>query len=121
MHRARKLQGGGMRQAGVQAAAGLYALEHHVERLAEDHANARRLAEGLQRIGLRVDPPPETNMVMFDVEDGRAFSKGLAERSLRIDPLSPGRYRAVTHLDVSQADIDEALGRIEEIVGTGAR
>jgi len=121
MLRARKLLGGGMRQAGVLAAAGLYALEHHVERLADDHANARRLAAGLEKLGLRVDPPPETNMVLFEVEDGRAFSRALGERSLLIDPLAPGRYRAVTHLDVSEADIDETLGRIEEIVKGGVR
>jgi threonine aldolase len=121
LHRARKLLGGGMRQAGVLAAAGLHALEHHVERLADDHAHARRLAAGLERIGLSVDTAPETNMVLFDVDDGRAFSQALEERSLRIDPIGPGRYRAVTHLDVDAAAIDEALGRIEEIVKAGIR
>ena len=56
VHRARKMLGGGMRQAGILAAAGLHALEHHVERLADDHANARRLAEGLETLGFEVDP-----------------------------------------------------------------
>jgi threonine aldolase len=92
-----------------------------VERLADDHAHARRLAAGLERIGLSVDTAPETNMVLFDVDDGRAFSQALEERSLRIDPIGPGRYRAVTHLDVDAAAIDEALGRIEEIVKAGIR
>ncbi|MGH0033225.1 MAG: threonine aldolase family protein [Myxococcota bacterium] len=121
LHRALKLLGGGMRQAGVLAAAGLHALEHHVARLADDHANARRLAAGLAGLGLRVDPAPETNMVLFDVDDGTAFSRALGERALRINPIAPGRYRAVTHLDVSEADVDDALGRIEEIVRGGVR
>jgi threonine aldolase len=116
VHRARKLLGGGMRQAGILAAAGLHALDHHVERLADDHAHATRLAAGLRALGVRVDPEPETNMVMFEVEEAAAFARGLAARSLRINPLAPGRFRAVTHLDVSDEDIEEALGRIEEIV-----
>jgi threonine aldolase len=117
MRRARKLFGGGMRQAGILAAAGLYALEHHVDRLADDHANARRLAVGLERLGLRVDPAPETNIVMFEVDDGPAFARELLERRLRINPVGEGRFRAVTHLDVTVADVDEALGRIDEILG----
>ena len=116
VHRARKLLGGAMRQAGILAAAGLYALDHHVERLAADHANAVRLAEGLTALGIRVDPAPETNMVMFEIEDAPPFARGLRERSLRINPIAPGRFRAVTHLDVSAEDIEEALGRIEEIL-----
>jgi threonine aldolase len=116
LHRARKLLGGGMRQAGVLAAAGLHALEHHVERLADDHANARRLAAGLEALGLRVDPAPETNMVMFEVDGARAFAQALGERRLLINPVGPGRFRAVTHMDVSASDVAEALGRIEEIL-----
>jgi threonine aldolase len=116
VHRARKLLGGGMRQAGILAAAGLYALDHHIERLAVDHANATRFAEGLTALGIAVRPAPETNMVMFEVGDAAAFARGLAERALRINPVAPGRFRAVTHLDVSAADIEEALGRIEEIL-----
>ena len=121
MHRARKLLGGGMRQAGVLAAAGLHALEHHVDRLAEDHANARRLASGLQTLGLRVDPPPETNMVMFEVDDGPGFARALRERNVLIGSIEAGSFRAVTHLDVSSEDVDEALARIEEIVHGGTR
>ena len=116
VHRARKMMGGGMRQAGILAAAGLHALEHHVERLAEDHRNARRLAAGLERLGLRVDPAPETNIVIFDVADGAAFLRETRARELLVNPIAAGRFRAVTHLDVSQAEIDEALGRIEEIL-----
>jgi threonine aldolase len=114
VHRARKLLGGAMRQAGLLAAAGLYALEHHVERLADDHANAARLAAGLRALGVRVDPGPETNMVMFEVPRPAAFARALAERVLRINPIAPGRFRAVTHLDVTADDVEDALGRIEE-------
>jgi threonine aldolase len=116
VHRARKLLGGGMRQAGILAAAGLYALDHHVERLAIDHANAVRFAEGLRALDIPVRPAPETNMVMFEVDDTAAFARGLRDRALRANPIAPGRFRAVTHLDVSEADIDEALARIAEIV-----
>jgi threonine aldolase len=121
VHRARKMLGGGLRQAGILAAAGLYALEHHVDRLAIDHANARRLAAGLVRLGFAVDPPPETNMVMFRVEDAMAFLRETRARGLLVNPTAPGVFRAVTHLDVSEADIDEALGRIEEVVAKGVR
>ncbi len=121
VHRSRKMLGGGMRQAGILAAAGLHALEHHVERLALDHANARRLAAGLEKLGLRVDPPPETNMVMFEVKDTLEFLAALRERSLLINPVAEGWFRAVTHLDVSEADVDEALGRIEEVTRSGVR
>jgi threonine aldolase len=121
VHRARKTFGGGMRQAGILAAAGLHALEHHIERLAEDHANARRLAEGLETLGFRVHPPPETNMVMFDVEDTSGFLRGTRERELLINPVAEGRFRAVTHLDVSSADVDDAIGRLAEIANGGLR
>lgn len=121
VRRARKMLGGGMRQAGILAAAGLYAFEHHVERLADDHANARRLAEGLLTLGFHVDPPPETNMVMFGVEDTMGFLRATRARDLLIDPMDPGRFRAVTHLDVSADDIEEALARIQEVVVEGVR
>jgi threonine aldolase len=117
LHRARKMLGGGMRQAGILAAAGVYALEHHVERLAEDHANARRLAAGLQELGLRVDPAPETNMVMFEAEDAPALSRALREKGVLLNPVSGTRIRAVTHLDVGAEDVGEALTRIAEVLG----
>jgi threonine aldolase len=116
VHRARKLLGGAMRQAGILAAAGLYALDHHIERLAADHANAVRFADGLAALGIAVRPAPETNMVMFEVADAAAFARGLSERALRINPVAPGRFRAVTHLDVTETDIDEALDRIADIL-----
>jgi threonine aldolase len=121
VHRARKMLGGGMRQAGCLAAAGSYALEHHVDRLADDHAKARRLAEGLEALGFAVDPPPETNMVMFRVRDTMGFLRAIRARDLWINPVAEGRFRAVTHLDVSPPEIDEALERIEEVVGAGIR
>ena len=112
IHRIRKMLGGGMRQAGVLAAAGVYALEHHVERLADDHANARRLADGLAKLGLRVDPPPETNIVLFHVDDTAKFARAARSCNVLINPVADRVFRAVTHLDVSAADIDDALARL---------
>jgi threonine aldolase len=120
LHRARKLLGGGMRQAGILAAAGLYALDHHVDRLAVDHANATRLADGLAALGVRVDPAPETNMVMFEADDAAGFARALRARGVRVNAIAPRRLRAVTHLDVSESDVDEALGRIGELLRAGA-
>jgi threonine aldolase len=121
VHRARKLLGGGLRQAGVLAAAGLHALEHHIERLADDHANARRLAAGLEQLGLPIVTPPETNMVLFGIEDVPGFLRETRARKLLVNPSAPGTFRAVTHLDVSEADIDEAVARVAEIVALGVR
>jgi threonine aldolase len=119
--RARKILGGGMRQAGILAAAGIFALEHHVERLAVDHRNARRLASGLERLGFRVDPPPETNMVLFEVRDPAGFERATRARELLVDPIASGCFRAVTHLDLVEPDVDDALGRIEDVVKEGFR
>jgi threonine aldolase len=105
-----------MRQAGFLAAAGLHALQHHVERLADDHANAKFLAEGLERLGLAVFGKPETNIVMFGFADTLAFIRATRARDVIIDPISPGRFRAVTHLDVSTADLKEALRRVGEAI-----
>jgi threonine aldolase len=121
LHRARKQLGGGMRQAGILAAAGLHALEHHVERLADDHANARRLAQGLEGLGFPLVCPCETNMVVFGVRETGRFLTASRERELLINPVADGRFRAVTHLDVSADDIEEALGRIEEMAKAGVR
>ena len=112
MHRTRKMLGGGMRQAGILAAGGIHALEHHVDRLADDHANARRLADGLAALGALVEGTPETNIVMFGVPDIRGFMKRAGEEGVRIGMAGPTRLRAVTHLDVANDDIDEALARI---------
>ena len=113
-HRFRQMFGGGMRQVGILAAAGLYALEHHVERLAVDHLNARRLAAGLSELGLEVDPAPETNMVLFRFDDTAGFLRAIEERGVRINPIAAGQFRAVTHLDVSPEDVDDALRRIDD-------
>ena len=111
-HRARKQMGGGMRQAGIIAAAGLYALEHHVERLADDHANARRLATGLQDLGFKINAFPETNIVIFEVERAEEFEKELVARGVLTLALTKNLMRVVTHMDVSESDIDDALSRI---------
>ena len=117
VHRFRKMFGGGMRQAGILAAAGIHALEHGVKRLADDHRNARRLAEGLSRIpGVRVLREPETNMVLFGVADPVRFSDEIRARGVLINPVGPASLRAVTHLDISSADIEEALGVIGEVL-----
>jgi len=105
--------GGAMRQAGIVAAGGLYALRHHVERLREDHANAACLAEGLGEIpGVLLDPAPETNLVFFNVS-GTGLSPDEAKARLLAHGVRASgagdRLRFVTHLDVSRADIDTAL------------
>jgi len=116
--RHRKLLGGGMRQAGVLAAAALYALEHHIERLHEDHANARLLAQGLASIGPFRPNTPQTNIVVIDLLRGtpEEWVAAFAEAGVLAVPFGRGRVRMVTHLDVSAADIEEALVRISRIV-----
>jgi threonine aldolase len=119
LQRIRKRLGGGMRQAGILAAAGLHALENHVERLKEDHHNAVRLADGLVGMGFEVEETPETNIVMFRVREAQGFLRGCRERMLLINPMAPGRFRAVTHLDVAARDVDEALDRIRDMLARG--
>jgi threonine aldolase len=113
--RARKILGGAMRQAGVIAAAGLYALEHNVERLASDHANAARLADGLRALDLPVEQ--QTNMVFATVpaEKATALAEHLKQRNVQV--LPGARMRLVTHLDVDQAGIDCAIGAFGEFFG----
>jgi threonine aldolase len=110
--RYKQMIGGAMRQAGIVAAGALYALDHHVERLAEDHANARRLAAGLE--GLEVDDV-ETNMVFFAVDDAPGFVAALERAGVRMGATGPRRVRAVTHLDVSAGDIDRAIDVVRDI------
>ena len=98
--------GGAFRQSGIVAAGCLYALDHNVERLAEDHANARTLAAGLAELGCEV-VVPETNIVIFSAPDG--FVEAMARHAVELSDTPDGRVRAVTHLDVSAADVDEAL------------
>lgn len=125
-HRFRKMFGGAMRQAGILAAAALYALDHNIERLSEDHRNARRLAEGIARLpGIRLDPATvETNIVIFDLEPrlGTAdeFTKRMAERGVLMFSTGPQRVRAVTHLDASAAQIDEAIAAFRAACATGS-
>jgi threonine aldolase len=114
-HRNRKLLGGAMRQAGVLAAAGIVALETMVDRLAEDHANARRLAQGLARVpGLLLDPSQvPTNIIIFDIAPGhltaRELSAALAGRGIRVNATGPRQVRVVTHIGIGREDVDLAL------------
>jgi threonine aldolase len=116
--RLRKLVGGGMRQAGIIAAAGIVALEQMVERLAEDHANARMLAEGLATFPqIEIDlQAVQTDIVIFTQRDRspEAFERALAARGLLVGGIGYGRIRAVTHYGIDAGDIEEAL----EIVRT---
>jgi threonine aldolase len=130
MSEARRLKhlfGGAMRQAGIVAAAGVYALQHNVERLADDHARARRLAEGLDAAGVPVDlDQVETNFVQVDVEPLGLTPADALERLMQQGVgLSrtphPTRLRAVTHLDVDDDDIDGAVELIPRALGTLAR
>ena len=108
-HRVRKMLGGGMRQAGVLAAAALHALDHHVERLADDHANARALAEGLQGLPGVTVQMPQTNILFVDLVPEKAA--GVVDRLRAAGVLCTGLYRLrfVTHLDVSATDITRAV------------
>jgi threonine aldolase len=108
-----------MRQAGIIAAAGLHALDHHVERLAEDHARARRLAAGLAELGdVEIDPESvDTNIVIFTVLDAAAFCAALEAEGVRMGALDARRVRAVTHLDVDDAAIARALEAARAALG----
>jgi threonine aldolase len=113
--------GGAMRQAGIIAAGAVYALEHHVDRLAEDHANAQLLARGLGEIdGLAVEQV-ETNIVFFDVGGtgltAEQFDRLLMERGVRVSQAAPTRLRAVTHLGVSRSQIEGAVDIVREVLG----
>ena len=123
--RLKHLFGGAMRQAGIVAAAGVYALDHHVDRLADDHRRAKRLALGLAEAGLAVDPDnTETNFVQLDVAP---LTKGdamalLADQGVGLSAtIHPTVLRAVTHLDVTDEDIDGALEAIPRALGARVR
>jgi threonine aldolase len=111
--------GGAMRQSGVIAAAALYALDHHVDRLAEDHGLARALAEGLAKLpGVELDlGRVETNILIFGVPDARAFCAALEEDGVTMIPLDARRVRAVTHLDVDRAGIEQAIAAARRALG----
>lgn len=135
--RMRKIVGGGMRQAGIIAAAGIYALEHNIDRLQIDHQNASRLVAGIKSIpGLackadgRNEPSVQTNMVYFTVNgsalgdptlDAAELSKRLRAQGVLADPLGsdPNQMRMVTHLDVNQEDIDTALSALAHVTRIG--
>ncbi|WP_458717473.1 low-specificity L-threonine aldolase [Pseudomonas gregormendelii] len=110
--RLRKMVGGGMRQAGLLAAAGLYALDNNVQRLADDHANAQWLADGLVKAGYAVEPV-QTNMVYVHMGDrAEAFKVFAAERGIRLS--AAGRLRMVTHMDVDRAGIEQVIAAFVE-------
>jgi threonine aldolase len=104
--RFKQQMGGAFRQSGIVAAGCLYALDHNVERLTEDHQNARTLADGLAELGCDVIAP-ETNIVIFSAPDG--FGEAMERRGIVLSGTPDGRMRAVTHLDVSRSDVDETL------------
>jgi threonine aldolase len=116
-HRYRKMFGGGMRQAGILAAAGSYALERHVKRLADDHANARRLADGLRELpGVTLVREPETNIVLFRVPDQGRFITELRAREVLVGAMGADLLRAVLHLDVDAAGVERALEVSREVL-----
>jgi threonine aldolase len=119
--RTRKMVGGGMRQAGVLAAAGIVALEQMIDRLQEDHDNARILVKGIAEIpGLSPDPQPvQTNIVFFDYREqgmtAEQFVQALEEAGVRMLALGPGRLRAVTHYGIARSDVEEALRTMRRV------
>ena len=123
VHRFRKMFGGGMRQVGILAAAGIYALDHHIERLKEDHRNAKRLALGLSEIqGVSIEPEHvETNIVIFDIaEMGMTAAQvrdEMKKKGVLIHPFGKTLIRLVTHLDVSKEDIEVALKAFRKVLG----
>ena len=123
VHRFRKMFGGGMRQVGILAAAGIYALDHHIERLKEDHRNAKRLALGLTEIeGVSIEPEHvETNIVIFDIaERGMTAAQvrdEMKKKGVLIHPFGKTLIRLVTHLDVSKEDIEVALKTFRRVLG----
>ena len=121
--RVRRRLGGGMRQSGILAAAGLYALDHHLDRLPEDHRRARRLAEGISEIPHLSVVAPETNIVMIDIEDPKVSPGNLLEflagKGVLMGPFGPSRVRAVTHLDVDDQGVERALEALGEAMSPG--
>ena len=122
VHRFRKMFGGGMRQAGIIAAAAEYALEHNVQRLADDHANAKRIAQALAELpGVSIDPAGvETNLLFFDLDEsiGTAadFCERLRQQGVWMLATAPQRIRAVTHLDVDSAGVDRAIDVLQQLL-----
>ena len=122
--RLKQMMGGGMRQTGMMAAAALYSLEHHVERLADDHRRAARLARKLSEIDpLIVEQIPlRTNMVFFEIPDSYdalRFQQALQEAGLSVSRVQRQRFRAVTHLDVTDLDIERAVTLVTRVCAAG--
>ena len=109
--RYKQMLGGALRQAGIVAAGALYALDHNIDRLAEDHANAAALASGLSQLdGVTIDPAEiETNIVIFEVDDPEAVCATIERAGVRMGVVGPRRIRAVTHLDVDADGIQRAV------------
>jgi len=118
--RARKAFGGGMRQAGIIAAAALYAFENNVDRLAEDHARASTLARGLREAGYEAQGP-ETNLVLVAVEDPTEFLQNLAREGVLATPGKPGYVRLCTHLDAGDEEIEAAIQAAARITSGAIR
>jgi threonine aldolase len=117
--RVRKVFGGGMRQAGFMAAAGVYALEHHVQRLAEDHAHATRICQALEQKGfVKAIMPVETNIIIFEVEEpysARALASRLKDAGVLAIAISANQLRFVTHLDISPEMVEQVIKIIESL------
>jgi threonine aldolase len=120
--RYKQMWGGAFRQSGIVAAGGLYALDHHVERLAEDHANARFLADGLAELpGVELNPATvETNIVIFTVPDPDVFVDSLARAGVEVSRVGPVLIRMVTHLDVDRAGCERALAAARDALAAAA-
>ena len=122
VHRFRKMVVGGMRQIGFLGAAGIYALDYHIDRLEEDHRKAKKMAQGLATIkNVRINPEEvETNILFFDVSPSERTAQEVAaatrERGVRVHPTAKTRIRCVTHLDVSFDEIDQALEIIDGVM-----
>jgi len=120
--RYKQMWGGSMRQAGIIAAGALYALDHHVERLADDHALAASLARGLAEVpGVELDAAAvTTNIVVFEVADARALVARLADAGVKMGALGPTTVRAVTHLDVDAEGAERAVAAVRAALAPGA-
>ncbi len=122
VHRYRKLYGGGMRQAGILAAAGIYAIDNHFERLAQDHRRAKALARALAELpGAEVNPDEvETNIVIFKLDPRRysaqAWCAAMAEAGILMLPFGPDRVRMVTHLHITDGDVDQVVAAFRKFL-----